>query len=84
MTLKPHWQQPWEKRHRTVRVVCVSCMTRSHITLYGLPNEYRGLVKEQKCPKCGQAGTLNTSELAKARPIRDTTNQLQLFGDKKR
>jgi hypothetical protein len=75
--MKPHWQQPWEKRHRTVRTVCVNCLKQSYITLYGLPNEYRELVGKETCTHCGKQGTLNTNELSKTRLKPDTTNQLQ-------
>jgi hypothetical protein len=75
VTTKPHWQQPWEQKHRTVKVVCVACVKISHITLYGKPNEYRELVKIQTCPHCGAIGKLNATKLAKTRVKPDTTLQ---------
>jgi hypothetical protein len=50
----------------------------SHITLYGMPNEYRGMVGKERCKHCGGVGTLSTSELAKTRIKLDTTCQLEL------
>ncbi|VVB55271.1 Uncharacterised protein [uncultured archaeon] len=81
MTTKPHWQQPWEKRHRTVRVICVACLKTSHITLYGLTNEYRDMVGLEKCAHCGEVGKLSTSDLAKTRAKRDTTLQITFDWD---
>ena len=76
--MKRDWQKPYEKRHKTVRVVCVACVKTSHVTLYGLPNEYRGLVGQEKCVHCGTVGKLATNDLAKTRAKPDTTRQLQI------
>jgi len=78
------WQQPWEQRHRTIRVVCANCIKTSHITLYGLASEYRGMVSLEKCQHCGTVGKLTTSDLAKTRPKKDNTSQLTLCWEKKR
>ncbi len=73
-----NWQQPWEKRHRTVKTVCVACMKISFVTLYGTPSEYRTLVGKEKCIHCGGIGKLSATGLAKTRVKRDTTSQLSL------
>lgn len=75
---------PWEARHRTIRVVCANCIKTSHITLYGLPSEYRGMVGLEKCGHCGTIGKLTTSDLAKTRPKKDSAQQLTLCWEKKR
>lgn len=70
------WQRSWEKRHRTVPVVCIACQKTSCVTLYGTPNDYRALVTHEKCTHCGVTGQLSTNKLAKARVKPDTTHQL--------
>jgi hypothetical protein len=72
------WQQPWEKRHRTVKAICVSCMKTSHITLYGAASEYRDMVGKEMCKHCGVTGKLSTSGLVKTRVKLDTTYQLEI------
>lgn len=71
-------QQPWEKRHRTIRVICVACLKTSHITLYGLTSEYREMVGKETCIHCKVAGKLSTSDLSKTRLKKDTTLQMTL------
>jgi hypothetical protein len=78
------WQKPWEQKHRTVRAVCVNCVKTSHITLYGLATEYRGMIGKETCQHCGVTGKLTTTDLAKTRPKRDTTSQLSLFTNEKK
>jgi len=70
------WRQPWEKRHRTIRVVCANCIKISYVTLYGLPSEYRDMVGKETCKHCWTVGKLSTSDLVKTRAKLDTTCQL--------
>lgn len=78
MPKNAHWRSYNVPKRRTVKVVCVNCVKTSYITLFGLPNEYRGLVALEKCVHCGVTGKLATSDLAKTRPKHDGTKQLKL------
>lgn len=77
------WQQPWKKQHRTVKVVCLGCLNVSHITLYGLNNEYREMVSKEKCTHCGVTGKLSTSDLPKTRVKLDTSLQMGFDWERK-
>src|SRR5271157_6049436 len=79
MPLTRAWKWPWEKRHKTVHVICANCLKTSAVTLYGLPNEYRGMIMLQKCMHCYVTGQLTTSDLPKSRPVKDRSQQLTLF-----
>jgi hypothetical protein len=73
--------EPWHhtgKKRKTIQVVCATCVKTSHITLYGLTNEYRDIITKEKCIHCGVTGKLTTNELAKPRVKPDNTRQLSL------
>lgn len=67
---------PWEKTHRTVRVICESCRKESTITLYGFTYEYRDLMQKEECMFC--KGNVTTNDLPKPRKPKPVTSPNQL------
>jgi hypothetical protein len=66
---------------KQVKVICVNCEQESIITLYGFPNQYRGMVGREECPRCRAVGKLATSELAKCKVRRDNSKQVKIRWD---
>jgi hypothetical protein len=72
--------QKWEykPRPKTVLGKCTSCLKQNHYTLTAFPHLYAEALLKQACHGCRRVGTLITSDLAKAKPKRNTGQQLPL------
>lgn len=79
MKAKPN-EQKWEykPRPKTVLAKCSSCLHSGHYTFTAFPHLYAQVFFELTCNGCKQKGTLVTSDIAKTKPKKSTSEQLPL------